>query len=162
LETPPPLPSSAQSQGHHAPSYRIFAANVSLPSISMVTNRVFLIADKVRLDLDSGQEQVLGQAKMLADQFGVPAPLLQRMVGYYATNATSPAAAIREMREAVTDYKYLVEKWNLYRPPTGNEKLKIDALQMLQAGDLEKVWGMYNALPRPAPPGGLRAVNPQR
>ncbi len=128
----------------------------------MVTNRVFLIADKVRLDLDSGQEQVLGQAKMLADQFGVPAPLLQRMVGYYATNATSPAAAIREMREAVTDYKYLVEKWNLYRPPTGNEKLKIDALQMLQAGDLEKVWGMYNALPRPAPPGGLRAVNPQR
>lgn len=164
LETrnPSALPGSAQSEGHHAPSYRVFAAKVSLPSITVVTNRVFLVADKVQLDLDSGQEQMLEQVKLLADQCGVPAPLLQRTVGRYATNATSPAAAIREIRETVTDYKYLLERWNGYHPPVGSEKLKTDALQVLQAGDLERVWGMYNSLPRPAPPGGLRVMNPQR
>ena len=158
LETPNPLPlpGPAQSQGHHAPSYRVFVANVSLPTMTLVTNRIFLVGDKVRLDLDSGQQKVLQQVKPLADQFGVPASLVERMVGRYATNEMRPTAAIREMREAVTDYKYLVEKWNLYRPPAGNEKLKMDALQLLQVGDLEKAWGMYNALPRPAPPGGLR------
>lgn len=164
LETrnPPALPGSAQSEGRHAPSYRVFAAKVSLPSITVVTNRVFLVADKVQLDLDSGQEQILRQVNPLSEQFGVPAPLLQRIVHRYVTNAPSPTAAIREMREAVTDYKYLLERWNGYRPPAGNEKLKMDALQLLQAGDLEKAWGMYNSLPRPAPPGGLRVLNPQR
>ncbi len=61
-----------------------------------------------------------------------------------------------KLRVMVIDYKYLLARWTQYHPPTGQEKVKTDALLALQGGDIDKAWKMYIALPRPDPPTGFR------
>jgi hypothetical protein len=61
-----------------------------------------------------------------------------------------------KLRVTVIDYKYLLERWTQYLPPSGTEKVKADALLALQSGDIDKAWKMYVDLPRPEPPTGFR------
>ena len=63
-----------------------------------------------------------------------------------------------KLRDTIIDYKYLLERWNQYHPPTGKEQVKTDALLALRAGDMDKAWELYVDLPRPQPPTGLRVV----
>lgn len=36
------------------------------------------------------------------------------------------------------DYKYLLERWARYHPPAAEERLKTNALQLVQAGNLRR------------------------
>jgi len=60
---------------------------------------------------------------------------------------------------AVTDYKYLSEKWARYRPSARGEPVKTQALKYLQAADLESAWRMFIDLPKPGPPTAVQIIS---
>lgn len=152
--------SRAWPRGHEPPGYQLFARQVSLPAIVVVDENTLAFGEGVKVNMRSLGPMSIREKKALAGQFEVPVEVLDKALRRASTKTQSNAAQwAQELRTLVIDYKYLQDRWNRYRPPGGQEKLKANALEALQAGEIEKAWEMYDALPRPQPPGGLRVVN---
>jgi hypothetical protein len=150
-----------QAPGRRHPAYQVFAYRLPLPSTVVASNQVLIVGGHCGLDL-ACRNQTAPQLKIVADQFGVPVPVLQRFLDHLKdTPQANAESAAQQLRASVVDYKYLLEKWNQYQPPAASAQLKTDALKLLATGDLEKTWALFNSLPRPAPPAGLRPVAPQ-
>lgn len=157
-----PLQSSTSAQpgsGRLQPSYQVFAQQVALPLITATTNDLIVIGSTTRLDI-AHRDQMLAQLKPLSEQFAVPASALLTILKRLTTNGPPCAqSAARELQASLIDYKYLLQRWTQYRPPPSQETVKASALQLLEAGELDQVWHMYNSLQRPKPPAGLRIVD---
>lgn len=147
----------AQARRH--PSYQVFAHHVALPSIIGVENSKLRVGEKVEVDISRWDQLSEHQKQTLADQFEIPVGAVHKLLERFTNNALlNVEQAGQELRTNLIDYKYLQEKWAQYIPPTGEEKIKTDALQALRVGEIDKVWETYLALPRPQPPAGLQIV----
>jgi len=155
----PVAPALAVAQGRQHPAYQVFAANLVLPEITVVDAATLAVAGAPKLAV-SRPDQLSAQDKaVLAGRFEVPVAVIEKVAASFPAAAATDAAQVGEkFRSAVTDYKYLIEKWTKYLPPAGAESVKTEALQALQSGDTDKAWALFAALPRPAAPGALRAM----
>ena len=153
---PPSLPLLVAERRQH-PSFQIFAGQLALPAITSVDETTLEIGGKLKMDVRRLDQVTPQQKETLAGQFEVPVGVVDKLWTSFSNNVPSDAAQMAgKLRATVIDYKYLLERWSRYRPPTGKETIKADALLALQGGDLEKAWELYVALPRPKAPGGLR------
>jgi len=157
LQGAPLLPAVAGAEGRRHPSYQVFAAQAALPPISPTASNVIDIGGRVKLDLNGVPKISSSQMRLLAEQFGVPVAVLERFQTRWLTNALSDTdQLVRELRTTIIDYRYLETRWTAYHPSPDGEQAKREALSALKAGDIETAWRMYEALPKPAPPSGLK------
>jgi len=154
--------SSAAAQGRQHPSYQVFAAQNALPTISTPDDATLTINGAVTINVQTPASIPAKDEAMAADQFGISPVVLSKILERISSNGPPAAPQFaKQLSSAVLDYKYLVAKWTGYHPPTGTEELKTKttALQVLQAGDIDKAWVLFMALPRPQAPAGLRVTN---
>ncbi|MFZ0828012.1 MAG: hypothetical protein WAO02_11370 [Verrucomicrobiia bacterium] len=153
----PSSPALPAAEGRRQPSYQVFAFHFISPAIVVVNATTLEVGGKQKIDVSRLDQLAREEKETLANRFDVPVGvvdcLLRGCTNHAPADATEVAAKLRAM---VIDYKYLLERWTRYHPPTGREKVKTDALLALQGGDLDKAWKMYIDLPRPAPPTGFR------
>ena len=154
---PPAATSAEQWRGH--PSYQVLESRAELPAMEAAAKGTLKIGGRWTLELQRATELPAEQKQALAAQFEVPVAafdkFLQRLASRQGLDAEQGA---KELRTLIIDYRYLRDRWNQYRPPAGQQKLKTDALQSLDAGDLDKAWQMFVALSPPAPPSQLQAT----
>ena len=157
--TPPVEKPAYIPQGRQMERYKAFARQAEMPVI-MVTDKTTLeVGGTVKTDLDRLARLSIQDKEALAGQFGVPAGVIGQVAEHAANNPPRGAAQLaQDIRTAVIDYRFLHGEWERYNPPTERQKLKADALQALQGGDISKAWELYDGLQRPAPPGNLRIV----
>ncbi len=163
-QAPPAQPAagpSGPSQGRRHPSYQVFSSRVVLPPITVLDERILDVAGEVRIEVRRPELVTSRQKIVLAGLFGVPVAVLEKALPGLSSEAqAAPEQAVQRVRRTVIDYKYLRDAWTRYRPPAGEEQLKNTALQSLEAGEIDKAWDMYLALPKPQPPKGLRVAGP--
>ena len=146
-------------QWRRHPSYQVLESRTTLPTIEVAAKGTLKLGDHLTLELARAAELPDEQKKALAAQFELPVAALDKFLqGLIAKPGLDTQQAAKELRTQIIDYRYLRERWNQYRPPPGQEKIKTDALQSLEAGDLDKAWQMFVALSPPAPPGQLQAT----
>ena len=145
------------AQGRKQPGYQVFAQHYSFPSIAVVNGTTLEIGGKQKIDVSRLDQLAAQEKETLAGQFDVPVGVVDTLLESFSKQAPPDATEVAgKLRVTVVDYKYLLERWTQYRPPTGKETVKADALLALRGGDTDKAWKMYNDLPRPEPPTGLR------
>ena len=131
-----------------------------MPVITVADKATLEVGGTVKTDLNRLAQLSSQEKEALAGPFGVPAGVIGKVAERAANNPPPNAAQLaRDIRTAVVDYRFLQREWERYNPPTEGQKIKADALQTLQGGDLSKAWELYDGLPRPAPPGNLRIVS---
>jgi hypothetical protein len=139
----------------------VFSSRVVLPSIILLDERTLDIAGEVRIEVRRPDLLTSRQKIALAGLFGVPVAVPEKALHGLSSEAqVTPEQAAQQLRMSVIDYKYLRTAWSRYRPPAGEEQAKNTALQSLEAGEIDKAWQMYMALPRPQAPQGLRVAGP--
>jgi hypothetical protein len=147
------------AEGRKQPGYQVFAQRCATPSISVVNETTLEIGGKQKIDVSGLDQLATREKETLAGQFDVPVGVIDSLLESFSGQAPVSAAEVADkLRLTVIDYKYLLERWTRYRPPTGKEEVKTAALLALQGGDLDKAWKMYVDLPRPAPPTGFRVA----
>ncbi len=159
--TQTPLASSSllPAQGRKQPSYQVFAVRSTTPSIDVVNETTLEVAGKQKIDVSRLDQLTRQERETLASQFGVPIGVVENQLENFSRQAPTNAVEVAsKLRVMMIDYKYLLERWNQYHPPAGQEKVKTDALLALQAGGLETAWAIYADLPRPKPPTGFRVA----
>jgi hypothetical protein len=157
----PPARPSASFQGRQHPSYQVFSSHAVLPSVTILDERSFDVAGEVRIEVRRPDLLSSRQKLALAALFGVPVAVPEKALrGFSSEGPAAPEQAAQQLRMTVIDYRYLRDAWTRYRPPAGMEQLKNTALLALEAGEIDKAWEMYMALPRPQPPQGLRLAGP--
>lgn len=128
-----------------------------MPALTVVDQATLDVGGRMKIDvsrLDQLNEQQKGA---LAEWYAVPAGVVDKFQESFTQEASSDAArAATKLHVTMIDYKYLLERWTKYLAPAGKEKIKTDALEALQVGDLDKAWKMFLDLPRPKSPTGLR------
>ena len=150
------LPLLVEQRRQH-PSYQIFAGQLALPVTTIVDETTLEIGGKMKIDVRRLDQVTLPQRETLAGQFEVPVGVVDKLWASLSNSVPADAAQMAgKLRTTVIDYKFLLERWTQYRPPTGKETVKADALLALQGGEVNKAWGLYVALPRLKAPGGLR------
>jgi len=150
---------SGPSQGRQHPSYQVFSSRVVLPSITLLDERTLDVAGEVRIEVRRPGRLTSRQKIALAALFGVPVAVSEKALHGLSSEAqVAPEQAAQQVRMTLIDYKYLRDAWTRYRPPAGKEQLKNTALQSLEAGEIDKAWEMYLALPKPQPPQGVRVA----
>lgn len=158
-QTQPSSPSLLAAQGRQHPSYLVFASHFALPAIIVVGATTLEVDGKMKIDVSRLDQLTTQQKESLAGQLEIPIGVVDNLLASFSGPAPTDAAQLAgRLRVAVTDYKYLLERWNRYLPPAGRENVKADALLALQAGELDKAWGLYAGLPKPAPPTGFQIV----
>lgn len=156
-QSPPTLPTPEVWRRH--PSYQVFDSRTALPSVKVAAKGTLEIGGQTKLELVRATQIPAEQKKALAAQFELPGTVFDRFLQRLAANqGMGTEQGAKALRTMVVDYRYLRDRWNQYRPPAGKEKIKTDALQSLEAGDLDKAWAMFVALSPPAPPGQLQAI----
>jgi hypothetical protein len=123
LQGAPVLTTAAGAEGRRHPSYRVFAAQASLPPISPI---VIDIDGRVKLDLSQVLKISSSQMTLLAEQFAVPVAVLESFQTRWLTNALSDTEQLaRELRTTIIDYRYLETRWTSYHPsPRGRKNQK--------------------------------------
>ena len=155
-QTQPSSLSRLAVQGRQHASYQVFAGHLALPSITVVDKTTLDVGGKVRIAVSRLGELNSRQRETLAGQFEVPVAMVDNLLKHFSNKTPSDAKQMAgELRVAVIDFKYLLERWTRYLPPAGKENVKSDALLALRVGDMDKAWRMYVELPRPKPPTGL-------
>jgi hypothetical protein len=145
------------AQGRTQPGYQVFAQHCSSPSIAVVNGTTLEIGGKQKIDVSRLDQLAAQEKETLAGQLDVPVGVVDTLLENFSQQAPADATEVAgKLRATVIDYKYLLERWTQYRPPTGTEKVKTDALLALRGGDMDKAWKMYIDLPRPEPPTGFR------
>ena len=159
----PPKEPGTQSIPAHTPAYtpkgwqmeryKAFARQAELPAITVTNKDRIEVGATFKTDLNRLARISSLDRDALAAQFGVPAGVIGKVAGLIATNEPSDAAQIaRAIRTAVIDYRFLQGEWGRYHPPLEGQPVKADALQALQAGDINKAWQLYDALEKPQAP----------
>jgi hypothetical protein len=157
--TAPPAPSGLVAQGRKQPRYQVFAAHCVLPVITVVDGTTLAVAGPSEIIVGRLDRLTLQEKEALADRFEVPVRVMEDLVASFPVRVAADVAEVSDrLCRAVVDYKYLLERWTDYRPGPAGAAVKAEALLALEAGDTEKAWTLYAALPRPAAPGALRAV----
>jgi len=155
--TEPSSPELLAAQGRKQPGYQVFAYRCTSPSMTVVNETTLEIGGKQMIDVSRLDQLATQEKETLAGQFDVPVGVVDNVLKSFAKQAPTDASEVAgKLRVTVIDYKYLLEKWNQYLPPTGKEEVKNAALLALRGGDIGKAWKMYIALPRPEPPAGFR------
>ena len=153
----PASPVLLAAEGRRQPSYQVFASGCTAPAITVVNGTTLEVGGKQKLDVSRLDQLTTPEKETLAGQLAVPVVVIDGLLRDCTNQAPADATGLAgKLRVTAIDYKYLLERWTQYHPPTGGEKVKTDALRALQSGDLEKAWAMYVTLPRPEPPGGVR------
>jgi hypothetical protein len=153
----PSSPALLAAEGRRQPSYQVFACGCSAPAITVVNGTTLEIGGKQEIDVSRLDQLTTPEKETLAGRLDVPVVVIDGLLRGCTNQPPADATGLAgKLRVTAIDYKYLLEQWTQYHPPTGGEKVKTDALQALQGGDLEKAWAMYVTLPRPEPPGGFR------
>lgn len=153
----PSSPLLIAAQGRGQPSYQVFAFRCTSPSITVVNETTLEIGGKQKIDISRLDQLTTQEKETLAGKFDVPVGVIDNLLESYSKQTPADAAGLADkLRVTVIDYKYLLARWTQYHPPTGQEKVKTDALLALQGGEIDKAWKMYIDLPRPDPPTGFR------
>ena len=148
--------------------YKAFARQAELPTITATDKTTLEIGGTVKTDLKRLAQLSIQDSEALAGQFGVPAGVIGKVAERAVNNPPLDAAQLaQDLRTAVVDYRFLQGEWKRYNPPPEGQKIKADALQALQTGDISKAWELYDGLQkppapsiaRPPPPTGLRVVS---
>jgi hypothetical protein len=150
-------PALLVTEGRRQPSYQVFAFNCTLPPITVMNGTTLEVGGQQKIDVSQLAQLTRQERETLAGQLDIPAGAVDNLLEGCSKQASAGAAEVAgKLRVMVVDYKYLLERWTQYHPPTGAEAVKTAALQALQSGDLDKAWTLYTTLPRPVPPTGLR------
>jgi hypothetical protein len=153
----PASPALLAAEGRRQPSYQVFAYRCTSPAITVVNGTTLEVGGKQKIDVSRLDQLTTPEKQTLAGQLDVPVVVIDCLLRGCTHQTPADATGLAgKLRVTAIDYKYLLEKWTQYHPPTGGEKVKTDALLALQYGDLEKAWAIYVTLPRPDPPGGFR------
>ena len=153
----PASPALLAAEGRRQPSYQVFASGYTAPAITVVNGTTLEVGGKQKIDVSRLDQLTTPEKQTLAGQLDVPVVVIDCLLRGCTHQTPADATGLAgKLRVTAIDYKYLLEKWTQYHPPTGGEKVKTDALLALQYGDLEKAWAIYVTLPRPDPPGGFR------
>ena len=147
--------------GQQMERYQAFARQAELPVIMVAGNTTLEVGGTVRTDLNRLAVLSLQEKEALAGQFGVPAAVIgkvaERAANHPPLNATQFA---QDIRAAVIDYRFLQREWERYHPSAAGQKIKEEALAVLQAGDISKAWELYDGLQRPSAPKIARPPAP--
>jgi len=155
---PPPL-ALVVAQGRQHPGYQTFAAHLVLPAIIVVDGTTLVVAGPGRIHVGRLDRLTLQEKEALAARFEVPVRVVEDLVASFPVRAAADVTQVSDrLRSAVMDYKFLLEKWTQYQPAAVGAAVKAEALLALQAGDTDKAWTLFAALPRPAAPGALRVL----
>jgi hypothetical protein len=147
------------AQGRGQPSYQVFAYRCTRPAITVVDETTLEVGGTQKIDVGRLDRLTRQKRETVAGQLGVPVGVIDCLLRGCTNQAPADAAGLAgKVRVTVIDYKYLLERWTRYHPPTGGEKVKTYALLALQDGDIDKAWKMYVDLPRPEPPTGFRVA----
>ena len=162
--TAPGQPASVASlvtEGRRHPAYQVFAGQLGLPAITVLDATTLEIGDAMTIDINRLDQLNWPQQKALAGLFDIPVDVVGKLLAASASPAPAdPALVALNLRLTVTDYRYMLARWHQYLPPLGKERFKTDALLALQTGETGQAWQMYDQLPRPQPPGGIRIAGP--
>ena len=146
-------------QGYEMKRYQAFARQAEMPAIKVTDKSTLEVGGSAKTDLSRLAQLSTQEKEALAGQFGVPAGVIGKVIERVASHSQPSADQFaKELRTAVVDYRFLQGEWKRYNPPAEGRKIKADALQALQGGDISKAWELYDGLQRPAPPGNLRIV----
>jgi hypothetical protein len=152
---------SLVAQGRRHPAYQVFAGQLGLPAITVLDATTLEIGDAMTVDIYRLDQLTAPQQKALAGLFDIPVGVVGKLLAAAASpTPADPAVVALKLRLTVTDYRYMLARWNQYLPPIGKERFKADALLALQTGETGQAWQMYDQLPRPQPPGGIRIAGP--
>ena len=146
-------------QGRQMERYKAFARQAEMPAITVTNKATLEVGGTVKADLSRLAQLSTQEKEALAGQFGVLAGVIGKLAERAASNPPPIAELLaQDLRTAVVDYRFLQGEWKRYNPPAEGQKIKADALQALQAGDLSKAWELYDGLQRATPPGKVRIV----
>lgn len=141
------------------PAYQVFA-QAHLPTITVMDSKTLDFGGKLKLDISKADSLVAAETTALAARLEIPVDFLAALVQKLSANAQLNGEELaHQFQIAVTDYKYLSEKWARYHPPDGGEPVKLQALKCLQAADFERAWRMFIDLPKPKPPAAVRIIS---
>ncbi len=147
-------------KGHQMERYQAFARQAKLPTITVKNQTTLEVGGSIRTDLTRLARLSSQEKEALASQFQVPAGVISKVAENLGTNHPPNAAQfIQDIRTAVVDYRFLRGEWQRYHPPAEGQKVKAEARQALQRGEIRTAWEFYDALPRPAAPTGLRVIS---
>jgi hypothetical protein len=154
-------------EGRQMERYKAFARQAELPPITITNKTMLKVGGVVKGDAARLAQLSIREKEALAEQFGVPVGVINKVVQRGASSSPPGADEIaQELRTAVIDYRFLQREWDRYLPPAEGQKTKAAALEALQAGNISKAWEMYDGLRKPqapgivapAPPANLRIV----
>ena len=154
-------------QGRQMERYKAFARQAKLPPITVTDNIMLEVGGMVKLDVTRLGRLASREQETLAEQFGVPVGVIEKLVRRVADGSPPAAGQVAEQfRQAVIDYRFLQIEWDRYHPPLGGQATRSEALAALQAGDITQAWRLYDRLRKPqapaigapAPPANLRVV----
>jgi hypothetical protein len=150
-QTPASVP--AHIRGRQHPSYQVFAYQLRLPAITVSDTNMVVVAGRLGIQPTRVGQLSRQEIETLATLFGVPAGVLNQCFRSLANDLRLSAEVLaQDLRTTVIDYKYLVDRWNCYTPPSDMQAFKAAALKVLEEGELSKAWEMYRSLPRPEAP----------
>jgi hypothetical protein len=153
---------NSPEQWRRHPSYQVFESRTTLPTMEVMDKGTLKIGEHLTLELARAAAFPDEQKKALAAQFELPVAALDKFLHSLAAKpAIDAQQTAKDLRTLILDYRYLRQRWTQYRPPPGEEKIKTDAFQSLEAGDVDKAWQLFLALSPPAPPGQLQATKGQ-
>jgi hypothetical protein len=124
--------------------------------MTILGKQTMTIAGVVKIDATKPNELPVTDQQTLAHLFGVPPAVIRHALEGARRQPGGDAEQLAQrFCTAAIDYQYLQDRWAAYHPPVGKENPKSEALLALQAGNISRAWELYQALPRPQPPGGL-------
>jgi hypothetical protein len=148
------LKQSYSPQGYQMKRYQAFARQAEMPVIAATDKTTLEVGGTVKADIKRLAQPSSKEQETLASQLGVPTGVIGKTLERASNNpAASAAQLVQDIRTAVIDYRFLQGEWGRYTPPAEGQKLKADALQALQAGDISKAWQLYDGLQKPQAPG---------
>jgi hypothetical protein len=158
-QTTPARKPAYAPKGYQMERYQAFARQAEIPAITVTDTTTLEVGGTVRIDLNRLAQLSNKEQEALGGQIGFPVAVIGKVAERAAGNPPPDAAQFaHDIRTAVVDYRFLHGEWNRYDPPAAGQRIKADALQALQSGDIIKAWELYDGLQRPAPPGNLRIV----
>jgi hypothetical protein len=149
---------AAAAKGRKHPSYQVFAAQLKLPKLELVTTNSISLRNQARIAFAYPEGLKPEDKKLLSMELKLPASALEQIHRTLSAERALPEGRLLdEFKTAVIDYRYLESRWNMFTPiQLDQQQIKRHALDILRAGGIRQAWQMYEALPRPRAPGELK------